>query len=133
MPHFSPDGSEIAVVLNKPQIWETSLLIVKQNGEIIEYPNSFSPLYHPTQPYIYFNCYSQGIFREDRNTGERLQLTNHWQDFTSDISSDGTKILFNSDVDGDFEVYSMDYDGSNQKKLTENMVYDWMPQIQPLP
>ncbi len=109
------------------------IFIIKENGEIIEYPNSFSPLYHPTQPYLYYNYNSLGIFREDRNTGERLQLTSDWQDWASDISSDGMKIVFNSYNDGDWEVYSMYYDGSNQKKLTENMVTDRSPQIQPLP
>ena len=133
IPRFSPDGSEIAVFLVDVTCTYTWLFIFKENGEIIEYPNSFSPLYHPTQPYLYYNYNSLGIFREDRNTGERLQLTSDWEDWASDISSDGMKILFNSDIDGDWEVYSMYYDGSNQKKLTENMVTDQWPQIQPFP
>ena len=35
------------------------------------------------------------------------------------------KIAFTSDRDGNFEIYVMDADGSNQKQLTNNNTNDW--------
>ena len=41
-------------------------------------------------------------------------------------SPDGSKIAFDSDRDGNCEVYVMDADGSNQTHLTNNPAEDWV-------
>ena len=46
-----------------------------------------------------------------------------------DISPD--RIVFISDRDGDFEVYAMDFDGSNQVQLTDNDSWDNRPSWSP--
>ena len=46
-------------------------------------------------------------------------------------SSDGTRITFISDRDGNNEIYVMDADGSNQTNLTNNDVWDDFPNWSP--
>src|SRR5712691_9941523 len=43
----------------------------------------------------------------------------------------GSKIFFVSDRTGSKEIWSMDYDGSNQKQLTSYKTTSWMPAISP--
>jgi Tol biopolymer transport system component len=45
-------------------------------------------------------------------------------DAEATISRDGKKIVFTSDRDGDLEIYSMDADGTNVKRLTNSPGYD---------
>ena len=45
---------------------------------------------------------------------------------------DGTKIAFTSDRDGDYEIYSMNADGTNQVNLTNNAGHDGDPSWQSL-
>jgi len=46
-------------------------------------------------------------------------------------SPDGSRIVFASDRDGDFEIYLMDRDGANVTQLTHNSVEDWDPAWSP--
>ncbi len=45
--------------------------------------------------------------------------------------ADGQKIAFSSDHDGDSEIYVIDKDGANIKKLTDNQGYDGRPRWSP--
>ena len=53
---------------------------------------------------------------------------NNW---SPDWSSDGTQILFNSERDGNAEIYVMNADGSGQTRLTDHIADDQMPIWQP--
>ena len=46
-------------------------------------------------------------------------------------SPDGTQIAFDSDRDGDLEVFVMDADGSNVHQLTDNSTNDGFPEWSP--
>jgi TolB protein len=46
-------------------------------------------------------------------------------------SPDGSKIAFASDRDGDWEVYAMNADGTDQTNLTENPADDYDPAWSP--
>ena len=46
-------------------------------------------------------------------------------------SPDGSRIVFASDRDGDFEIYLMDRDGANVTQLTHNSAEDWDPAWSP--
>src|SRR5262249_3205389 len=43
------------------------------------------------------------------------------------FSPDGTKIAFNSYRDGNYEIYVMNSDGTNQTRLTSDAAKDWYP------
>ena len=45
---------------------------------------------------------------------------------------DGSKIAYNSDRDGNSEIYVMDADGSNQHRLTNNPADDGYPVWSPV-
>ena len=49
----------------------------------------------------------------------------------SDAHISGERILFSSERDGDWDVYSMFADGSRLVQLTTNMAYDWVPSWAP--
>lgn len=49
------------------------------------------------------------------------------------VSHDGTKIAFRSSRDGNFEIYAMDADGSNPRRLTKNLASDLQPDWQAKP
>jgi len=58
------------------------------------------------------------------------QLTfNTGIDARASISSDGSKIAFHSDVDGDYEIFIVNTDGSGLTQLTHNTVEDLFPAI----
>ena len=49
-------------------------------------------------------------------------------------SHDGKRIAFASDRKGDLaniDIYVMDADGGNLRRLTENRIYDWFPSWSP--
>jgi TolB protein len=43
----------------------------------------------------------------------------------------GGKIAFSSDRDGDFEIYFMNWDGTNQVRLTNQSTHDFFPEFSP--
>ena len=40
---------------------------------------------------------------------------------------DGSRIVFDSERDGNYEIYVMDADGSNQTSITNNTAFDLHP------
>jgi len=61
----------------------------------------------------------------DADGSNQLRLTNNSaKDFGPTWSPDGSKIAFESDRDGNLEIYIMNADGSNQARLTNNPADD---------
>jgi len=58
----------------------------------------------------------------------QTNLTNFWADESTPAWSPlGTKILFASNRDGNFEIYSMNPDGTGPTRLTTNGAFDSSP------
>lgn len=79
---------------------------------------------------IVLHIYSQ--FRPSAPTGKAQRLTNNpATDMYPRVSPDGNKILFISARDGNSEVYIMNIDGSDVKRLTYNSTFEgfatWFP------
>ena len=68
------------------------------------------------------------IYLMDANGKNLRRLTNNRVDDGSPSwSSDGKRIVFSSNRDGNHEIYVMDNDGGNQQKLTNNPHLDGYP------
>ncbi len=56
------------------------------------------------------------------------KLTHQGANDSPSWSPDGQKIVFTSNRDGNWEIYVMNPDGSEQKRLTHNLVTDYSPE-----
>jgi Tol biopolymer transport system component len=117
------DGSNQAVFISSPE-WEQS------------------PSWSPDGKRIVFESDVEGndeIYIVSIDSGVFTRLTfNSASDNSPSWSPDGTKIAFASDRDGDdpsdisfYEIYVMDADGGNARRLTYNSVWDGSPSWSP--
>ena len=68
----------------------------------------------------------------DDHGGTIRRLTDHdYTDRYPSWSPDGQRIAFDSNRDGNFEVYVMDADGGNPRRLTDHEAYDGSPSWSP--
>ena len=75
---------------------------------------------------------NEEIYVMNADGANQINLTdNPAEDSRSSWSPDGSKILFDSDRNGDLEVYVMNADGSNQINLTNNPALDSSPSWSP--
>ena len=145
--NWSPDGKRIA--------FTSDLEIKKGNREIYVMDadgsneqqlthatgkgrGSFGPRWSPDGKKIAFNSDRDGnleIYAMDADGSNVKRLTNNKSgDWHPNWSPDGKRILFHSERDGtsknrfeNFELYLMDADGSNVKRLTFNKKFDGHP------
>lgn len=146
-PSWSPDGKRITFHSNReggvPQIY-----ILDDNGQSIKrltYSKTPSegPIWSPDGSLIMYSNYVDGdnneIFLMDTNGKNIKQLTNHpLRDGHAKFSPDGKKIIFNSQRDDDgqlelknYELYEMNIDGSDIKRLTNYFEWDTYPSYSP--
>ncbi len=71
------------------------------------------------------------IYVTDIRTGEHRQLTSGSTASTPAWSADGKRIAFISSNNGTTRLWTMDADGSNQQRITENAQYDTRPAWSP--
>ncbi|MEX0290051.1 MAG: TolB family protein [Flavobacteriaceae bacterium] len=88
----------------------------------------------PTKPIIYFLLallYSNCALSQIKLVKEFCLTQNKFNNRYASYSPDGNKIIFESDRDGNWEIYLMDADGTNQKRLTANEDADRRPSWHP--
>lgn len=124
-PSFSPSGKQIVFCSDRsgtPQIY-----IVNTDGTNLTrltYEGNYntSPNWSPKGDLIVYvgrtkNNKNQ-IFLTDINSSFIKQLTFEGNNEDPYFSPDGLHIVFASDRTGSWEIYTMHYDGSNQRKIT---------------
>lgn len=144
-PSWSPDGARIALHrVTGPGAAEiytiepdgSDLTPVTADGQENRYPN-----WSPNGERIAFDCSPpRDICVIDADGTDETNLTDNaaQQNEVPAWSPDGTKIVFSSpvprapDVGVDFELYTMDSDGSNEQRLTANALNDRFADWQPL-
>ena len=77
------------------------------------------PAYSRTERYRWEFPESMDIFTADRDGGNLKRLTDTpGYDAEGSYSADGSRIVFTSFRDGDAEIYTMDADGKNPRRIT---------------
>jgi Tol biopolymer transport system component len=143
-PAWSPDGQRIAFVRRKPETARPDLFVMTASGTgrtrltrtpVPERDPSWSPegtrivfaaRTSPPEPFRIFVAKADGSARDQVTT--QTQGT----DRSPVWSPDGTRIAFVSDRAGGFpELYVMDPDGTNVRRLTQNSFVDGNPTWSP--
>jgi len=133
----------IAFSITDANFFSSDIYTVDSNGANMtritaspEFSFSFYPSWSPYGTELAFafedaNGWSY-IYTVDAGGMNIIQLTFDGEDMDPAWSPDGTKIAFTSDRDFDYEIYSMNSDGSNHVNLTNNperddMTPTWSP------
>jgi TolB protein len=137
-PDWSPYGQQISFMSDRGG-GEWEIWVMAADGR---YPRRLGP----------------GVFAAWSPGGSKLvyyveRTSNHWQDIylmdlegnvlkqltdmpravneDPDWSPDGTRVVFQSNRDGNFEIYVMDSDGRNQQRITDHPGGDYWPAWRP--
>jgi Tol biopolymer transport system component len=141
-PVFSTDGKFIAFDSSKES--NSQIFIMEADGKNqkqLTYgdSNNSSPSFSPDGKkiaYASFTFSEQGVKSNicvvDLKTGVITQLTdNGFMNSNPSFSPNGKLIVFDSNRDGNSEIYIMESDGKNQTRLTNNTFMDAEPMFMP--
>ncbi len=135
-PTWSPDGSTIAFQTNRDGRWqiyalqpETGTLKRLSNGE----RNDYEPIYSPDGNNIAFRSILDGktnsnVFVMGAHGGKITPVTNFEGRSSHPTWSANSQLLaYQSDKDGDQDIYSYDMNNGETLQLTNNTVNDYAP------
>lgn len=124
-PAISPDARRVAFIAynaNQPQLVVHQLGTAQFQTVALPAGEPFSPSFVPNSRDLILALARDGdsdIFRVNPESGEVRQLTaSPGSDVAPAASPEGSQIVFESDRSGQQQLYVMDADGSNQRRLT---------------
>jgi hypothetical protein len=120
-------GGSSSIWTTKPDGTDRRLLVSASGGDSVG-----SPAWSPSGDRIVFAKSGQiAVMNADGSGLQTLTNTSSGYNFNPQWSLDGSKILFGASRDGNYEIYSMNPDGSDQTNLTNNGAVDenaiWSP------
>lgn len=135
VPKWSPNGEKILFASDRDGDGE--IYVVNRDGSnLVQLTDNDghdgSPQWSPDGTHIAFETDRDGgdwdIFIMNENGDDPQPLTdNLTSDFSESWSPDGDWIVYVSNADGDNEVYLIDINGQNQRRLTNNNFNDTSP------
>ncbi len=135
-PIWSPDGTRIAFSRSRGSYPYDSLGIFVMNADgsnerLLISPPAYGPAWSPDGTTIAFERQGDLYIAEVANPGNIIRLTFSFLNYSPDWSSDGRQLAFRSNRDGNDEIYVMDADGRNVRRLTNHPASDWNPSWSP--
>lgn len=141
---WSPDGTQIAFSSKRDGNWE--IYVMNADGTdprrmTDNAVNDFFPDWSPDGTQIaYFvmpaNLAARGqdlyIMNADGSDARQLTDTQPIVDEDPAWSPDGKRLAFQSDRDGNFEIYLINVDGTNEQRLTTNHTQEYWPAWRPV-
>lgn len=133
-PTWSPDGTKIAFHSWRPDNYNTDIFVVNTDGigltRLTTTGNNYCPAWSPDGTKIAFTTYttSETIFIMNADGSGQTSLSSNGGGIT--WSPDGSKIAFSSDRTingGDSDIYVMNADGTNEKRITYHLGPDQDP------
>ena len=147
-PVWSPDGTKLAFSRTISPSQDSQIFVVNADGsnvvQLTSTGNNYGPAWSPDGTKIAFTSVRTGndiwLMNADGSNQTNLTANTPDADFEPTWAPDGTKIAFVSlrdfpSISGDttrgFEIYTMNPDGSNVRRLTNNQVLDIQPAWSP--
>ncbi len=130
-PSISPDGRSVIYAANNTgeyEIYEMDLSS-RRFTQLTSSRRNSAPAISPDGKYIVY-IHKVGDFRQlwvmDRSGNNQHPLigSDQWGAWDGTWSSDSSQVLFASDMDGEIELYTVDLNGLNLKKIT-NIAQDY--------
>jgi Tol biopolymer transport system component len=148
-PRFSTDGKFISFISERNDLRDVSPVELYSHIFMMETDGSFQleitkgnqmdggPVMSggETDP-IYFDSNRDGAYAIYKITPgnaeiQQISASMPYDNVAPDLNFDNTRIAFFSDRDGNYEIYMMNIDGSNEQKLTSNPADDLNPIFSP--
>lgn len=143
---FSPDGKRVAFVDLTRQDYNEHIFVMNSDGShLVRLSNTYSyddgPAWSPDSQQLAFYAYitgspDEGIYLSsvaclDTGIDCAVKATHLGPGAKPTWSPDGQHIAFEADEKGNFEIYSMNVDGSGRRNLTQNGANDSSPSWSP--
>ncbi|HEX8424060.1 MAG TPA: hypothetical protein VF634_11640, partial [Pyrinomonadaceae bacterium] len=136
-PDWSPDGSKIAFLSNRISPYNFELYVMSVDGTnqtrltfndaLVGAHNDYYPEWSPDGTKIAFvydggnTAHTDQIHVMNADGSGRVNLSNNTAyEYNPAWSPDGSQLVFMSNRDGNFELYVMNANGTNQTRLTFN-------------
>ena len=138
LPIPTPDGQKVLWSSNRTgsyQVWKMNWDGSNQQQMVSKYISALSDISTTAQVLIACNQNQQStlqLFFIDMNgNNERALTTDTYFQDSGSFSSNGQSAVFYSNVDGNYEIYTIGIDGSSRQRLTNNNYADFNPWYQP--